>query len=382
MRTLRLIALIRLTRRGMAVLGGAVALFAVGVLAGYPVLLGLSGAALGAVGAASASTIRRPNVSVSRDVYPDRVQRGRPAFARLRVHNTSRRRQAAFTARDPVGVSMQAVVVRPLSPGADAVYHYDLPSMPRGRHPVGPLRLDRVDPLGLGRSRLTAGDTATLWVHPRCHPMRAISGGHPRHHHEGRTSTLTGSTDLREVREYAPGDEVRHLHWKATARTGRLMVRVYDDPNQPRFTTLLDTRRAGAVFEEAVDLAASLVVSATGAGHRCRLVTACGVDLAVTGGTASVRPMLDELSLLGPATGTGLPLVPGPLSRSGGGSIAVVLAGITDDDRTALSVLRRRFPTMVVILLGSPGIAVPGATVLHAADAADAARQWNAAIAA
>jgi uncharacterized protein (DUF58 family) len=374
----------RLTRRGVGVLAAAIVVFAVGQVANYPVLLGLAGAALGAVLAAVVITNRRPRVAVARDVYPDRVQRGRPAFAQLQVHNTGQRRQAGFTAGDRLGAGFTAVTVRPLPPGAEAVYRYDLPTERRGRHQVGPLTLDRVDPLGLGRSRLTTGDTATLWVHPRTYPMRAIAGGHPRHHHEGRTTdvSLNGSIDLRDVRAYVVGDEVRHLHWKATARTGQLMVRDYIDPNQPRFTTLLDTRRervADAVFEEAVDLAASLMVSAATAEHRCRLVTACGVDEAATGGAPAVRRMLDELCVLQRAAGTGLPLVPGALSRSGGGSLAVVLSGMSAADQEALAVLRQRFSNVVVIVLrGSSGTQVPGTKMLHAKDAADAARRWNA----
>jgi uncharacterized protein (DUF58 family) len=375
-----------LTPRGLAVLAAAIVVFAVGQLARYPVLLGLAGAALGAVLAAVVSTNRRPKVAVAREVYPDRVQRGRPAFAQLRVHNTGQRRQTGFTAGDRVGAGFKAVTVRPLPPRAEAVYHYELPTELRGRHQVGPLTLDRVDPLGLGRSRLTTGDTATLWVHPRTYPMRAIAGGHPRHHHDGRTTdaSLNGSLDLRDVREYVVGDEVRHLHWKATARTGRLMVRDYVDPNQPRFTTLLDTRREqvpAGVFEEAVDLAASLMVAAATAEHRCRLVTACGVDEASTGGTPAVRRMLDELCVLQRAAGAGLPLVPGALSRSRGGSLAVVLSGLAAADRVALVALRQRFSTMVVIVLGSSGTQVPGTRVLHAEDAAEAARRWNAVMA-
>jgi uncharacterized protein (DUF58 family) len=215
--------------------------------------------------------------------------------------------------------------------------------------------------------------------------MSAIAGGHPRHHHEGRTSetSLRGSLDVREVREYVVGDEVRHLHWKATARTGQLMVRDYADPNQPRFTTLLDNRRespAGAAFEEAVDLAASLVVAAATADHRCRLVTSCGVDVGTRGGAAAVRHLLDELCVLDRADGTGLPLLPGTLPRTGGGTLAVISAALSHADRAALAAVRPLYSEVVVLVLGANAQPpqVPGAQVLQAADAVDAARRWNA----
>jgi uncharacterized protein (DUF58 family) len=381
----------RLTPRGVATLVVAVAAFGVGVWTGYPLLRALAGAALGAVTAAFVITTRRPRVVVTREVYPDRVQRGRPTFARLRVHNAGTRRQSGFTAGDRAGYSFHAVTVRTLPPGADAVYHYELPTDRRGRHQVGPLTLERIDPLGLGRARLTTGATTTLWVHPRVHPVRTLAAGHPRHHHEGSTTdaSLHGSLDLLDVREYVVGDEVRHLHWKATAHTGRLMVRDYVDPDQPRFTVLLDTRlAAGPIFEHAVELAASLAVASAMAGHRCRLVTPCGVDLRTRGGPLAVRQLLDQLCELGPAGDRSGPLVPMTLSRPGdrGGCLVVIagtMGGATHADLAALAALRQHYSTTIVIVIGGGSfVRVPGARVLHASDAVDAAHRWNAMVAA
>ncbi|WP_424184564.1 DUF58 domain-containing protein [Actinokineospora sp. G85] len=380
----------RLTARGVAVLVAAVVVFALAEWLGYPLLRGLAGAALGAVAAALVVTGRGPRVAVSREVYPDRVRRGRAAFARLRVHNPGARRQAEFTAGDPVGAEFHAVTVRALAPGAQAVYHYELPTRRRGRFPVGPLALQRTDPLGLARSRLTTGDTTTLWVHPHTYPVRALASGHPRHHHEGRTTdkSLHGSFDLRDVREYVVGDEVRHLHWKASASAGRLMVRDYVDPDQPRFTTLLDTRAeltTDAGFEESVDLAGSLLTASATAGHRCRLVTPGDLDVGVPGGIPSVRRLLDELCLLSPVPGAGVPLVPAEFARAGGhgGALVVVMTGARHDDLAALATLRSRYSTTVVVALGGQGapVRVPGVRVLRAADAAEAVQRWNVVVA-
>jgi uncharacterized protein (DUF58 family) len=380
----------RLTRRGWAVLVAAVAAYVCGAWVGFPVLRALGGAGVGAVAAALVVTARRPRVVVTREVYPDRVQRDRPAFARLRVHNDSPRRHGGFTAGDRVDGGFHAVAVRPLAPGADAIYHYELPTSRRGRIQVGPLTLERVDPLGLGRSRLTTGDTTIMWVHPRTYPVHALVAGHPRHHHEGRTSddSPQGSLDLRDVREYVPGDEVRHLHWKATARTGRLMVRDYVDPNQPRFTALLDTRAdllPPPVFEEAVELTASLMNAAAAAGYWCRLVTA-GTDLKLRGGQTAVRQVLDELSELRLSAGAA-PLVPVPLTRTAdrGGSLVVVLASAYHEDLTTVAALRPHYASLVVITLAGGArtgveIGVPGVRVIRAPTARGGTRRWNVAV--
>ncbi|GAA3768391.1 hypothetical protein GCM10022225_63680 [Plantactinospora mayteni] len=392
----------RLTRRGIVVLAVAVPLLAFGFWGGYPMLRALGAVLLGAVLAAVLLTARRRPVEVRRSVYPERVERGRPALASLRVRNPGGGRRSGFVATDAAGGATRTVRVRALAAGAEAVHHYELPTAVRGRLTVGPLTLHGVDPFGLARGEPHVGESATLWVHPRQFPTRAPMAGYPRHHHEGPTDgALRGSAQLLDVREYVPGDEVRHLHWKATARTGRLMVRDLADPEQPRFTLLLDTRPApltAAEFEEAVDLAASLLGAAARAGHHTRLVTSAGLDLVVAGGAPAARRLLDELCELGRDDVRAAGLVPPSLATSGpaGGCLVAVTAGETP--LAVLTALRHRFPMIVVIVLGRTGDgsgrpsgespaepeparrrpdAATRCRVLHADSAEQAVRRWN-----
>lgn len=368
----------RPTARGWAVLLLSVLAFSAGEWFGLDLLRALGAAGLGTVLAAAALTARRVRVEVTRSVHPERVVRGEPALARLTA--TARGRQAGFFATDRAGRFTRTVRIPASPPGVSRTLRYELPTSVRGRHEVGPLRLHRSDPLGLARNGLPAGETATLWVHPRRYPARAPAAGYPRHHHEGVVSEhpLRGSTDLLEVRPYQPGDEVRHLHWKATARTGRLMVRDHADPEQPRFTLLLDTRRgafAPEVFEEAVDLTASLLVAAGPAG---RLVTTGGVDRTVAGGGDALRGLLDDLSELRQTTPDAGP-VPVSLLREAArsGCLAVVTPAV---DAGAMAGLRPRFGAVYVLELGPVAGAmrsVPGLSVVRAATAAAAVARWN-----
>ncbi len=45
--------------------------------------------------------------------------------------------------------------------------------------------------------------------------------------------------DVRGVREWRPGDAVRHVHWRSTARTGRLTVLEYGEPTVDMFGVLI-----------------------------------------------------------------------------------------------------------------------------------------------
>ena len=63
------------------------------------------------------------------------------------------------------------------------------------------------------------------------------------------------------LREYVPGDDLRHVHWRSSARAGQLLVRQYHDTRRTHATLLVDTRRdayAESDFELALSVAASL----------------------------------------------------------------------------------------------------------------------------
>jgi uncharacterized protein (DUF58 family) len=377
----------RLTGRGVAVLLASLAAYVLGEWAGYALFRALAGVGLGALIAAIALTVRQPQVSVRRDLSPDRVERGRPALATLRVRNTSRRWQPAFAAHDSAGEERQQVRIRRLGPDNEATYRYELPTSKRGRVEVGPLTLERRDPLGLARNRLATGETTTLWVHPKRHPTRTAVAGRPRHHHVGRTAddSLRGTADLRDVRPYVVGDEVRHLHWKATARTGQLMVRDFVDPDQPRLTVLLDTRTEPlpeAIFEEAVDVVASILFAGSMAGQRCRLLTSAGADVAAPGGALASRQFLDELCVA-EQTDDRTALLPRSLTTGASSGGAIVLVTGVRGTASDLAPLLVRYSSVTVLGIGPVhGVApILGARVILAGNASEALQQWSGVIA-
>jgi uncharacterized protein (DUF58 family) len=374
---------VRLTGRGKALLAGAVALLAVGMLLGMPLLRGLAGFALAAVAVAVVPTLGVVRPSVRREIHPDRVQRGTPAVAQLIVSNESARRQPAFVARDTVGDTNVEVTVRELPAGGSARYLYELPTEKRGRIAVGPLVLERTDLLGLAQTRIEVGDPVDLWVYPRRHPVRLPAAGRPRLHHEGDPPPfpVRGSMELRALREYVVGDEPRHLHWKATARTGQLMVREYVDPAQPWGMMLLDDRASALTperFEEAVEVVASLLWEACERDQPTRLCTTSGVRIDSVGGADAARALLDRLSSLSQAdrSDLGLDLATATGQRHAGW--CAVVGGAASRD---VAVAVRRFARAVVIDLSATGGDEAGVPTIRVANAADAVRGWNAVIA-
>lgn len=127
------------------------------------------------------------------------------------------------------------------------------------------LHIIRSDPLGIFNAIRRAGVSQSILALPRCYPL-AWSGfpGASRGHQSG--SPLTASTgssnEFMAVRDYRPGDPLRHIHWKGWARFGQPCVKEFLGEVDRREAVLLDTLaspQAQARFEEAVSVAASFV---------------------------------------------------------------------------------------------------------------------------
>jgi uncharacterized protein (DUF58 family) len=373
---------VRPTRRGTAVLVSAVALLVLGVVLNLPLLRALAGMTLGAVALAFVPTAGRLRLGVTRAVHPDRVDTGAPAFAELVVRNRTHSRRPGFTAVDAVGSQVTPVRVRSLPPGGSARYRYELPTTRRGRIPVGPLSVERTDLLGLACSRQAVGGETHVWVHPRRHAVRLAEAGRARHHHEGAPPPhpMAGAMDLRALRPYVPGDELRHLHWKATARTGQLIVREYVDPAQPWCVVVLDTRHDvldADAFEAAVEIVASVLWAAAEQDRPVRLATTGGLVVDVRAGTSGLRAAADQLCLLEQDTATELDLATVG-SRSGDGWFVHV--GGAPGEAVAVQAARHA-EAIAFDLSDAPGEPTGGLLTIRERDAARALRQWNATVA-
>ncbi len=362
----------------------AVVLLGAGLVLGIPVVRGLGGFALGALVVALVPSGVRLRPVATRTLHPVRLERGERATAQLVLTNDRNQRQPAFTALDRAGEAVIAVAVPALAPGATSEHVYDVPTARRGLMQVGPLTLERADPLGLARFRTDLGEPAALWVYPHRIPVRVAGSGRLRHHHEGTVTDrpVRGSSDLRSLRTYVPGDELRHVHARASARTGTLIMRELVDPVQPHCTVVLDNRPTALgveAFEEAVDIAASIVWSAVVAGHRVVLRTAEGDAWRAAERPETMQPMLDRLAAVVQVAGADLVRTLELARRAGGGGWLVVVTGAADRTVLASMAGMRGFsPVTVFDVSGWPeAAAAPGVVTVRGRTAVEAVDQWN-----
>lgn len=108
-------------------------------------------------------------------------------------------------------------------------------------------------------------------------PPRARNLGEAAVNQAGRYGDFFG------LREYREGDDRRDVHWRSTARTGRTMVREYEQEAQRRATIVVDNALpmgAGPALvdalEEAVSLAASLANTYISRGYTVSVVARGG----------------------------------------------------------------------------------------------------------
>ncbi|MGI5421425.1 DUF58 domain-containing protein [Actinomadura luteofluorescens] len=369
-----------LTPLGWGTAAGSVLLYAAGWWLGYPEPAVLAVAGLAAVGAAALWTLPRPKLEVGREIAPARVERGEPAVGVLHVTNRGRGVRG-LSAEDAAGSTPVAVDIPRLRPGGGRTVTYRLPTSRRGEIPVGPLRLVRADPLRLARRVREYGAPRVLLVRPRTVRLALLPSGRA-HHLEGPTSDRSpaGTATFHALREYVIGDELRHIHWKSSARTGTLMVRQLVDASLPTTTVVLEARPGSWPepddFELAVDAAASVAAGAASASFPVRILTGDGQVADTRGGPDDVEVLLDRL--------TSVQTREGPRSAVDavrrvrpGGSLVVITPDAAELGRIAA--VRSRFDRIVVLRVRprEPAAAPPGVQIVDFTDLEGLAEAWR-----
>lgn len=224
------------------------------------IVLGAVGATLGVV--AAVYLLGRTRLSVSLAPPPQRVAVGDEAIAHVRVSNPTARRSFGQVVDVPVGIEIVPVSVPGLAPAGEADRPLVIPTGRRGRIALGPVRTVRADPIGLVRRELVWTEALELIVHPRTIDIPSTSSGLVRDLEGQPTRDLTPS-DLafHALREYVPGDDRRHIHWKSTAKTGSFMVRQFEETRRSHLAVALSIASIDFGSDEEFELAVSVTGS-------------------------------------------------------------------------------------------------------------------------
>jgi hypothetical protein len=256
---------------GWLVLAAAVVATGVGIVVGWLELVYLGLTLAAALAIATVFLVGRASYRVGVELDRPRVVAGERAFGRLLVANAGARPAAASRMELPVGTGVAEFVVPSLAAGAEHDELFAVPTQRRAVIVAGPPESVRGDHLGLLRRTVRWADPVELFVHPRTARLDPTTSGLVRDL-EGEVTTKVTDNDMsfHALRAYEPGDDRRNVHWRTSARTGRLMVRQFEESRRSHVTILqsVDPRRwAGEdEFELGVSIAASLGVQVIRSG--------------------------------------------------------------------------------------------------------------------
>ncbi|GAB2536624.1 DUF58 domain-containing protein [Brachybacterium huguangmaarense] len=288
---------LRPTLRGAVVLGAAVLLVLLGDLSGIRAARGLAGFLLVAI---AVSLVCAPAAAIGlglrRRVLDDAVTAPGTARVDLDLAPGALARVLPL-ALGTVRLSLPAdlggpgeLELRPAMPHRVTVGR-------RGIHALGPCEIRARDVLGLVELRRRQALPGTITGLPRLEdvdPAVLRRAGLAEEDPDG--SAARGGAEVGALaRPYVAGDDMRRIHWRASARTGSLMTREEEPPDDRAAVVVIDTRRGpGAdvrAEDRAVSVAASLWAVLRREGWAVRVVDATGVEVvrasAEAGGPAS-----------------------------------------------------------------------------------------------
>jgi uncharacterized protein (DUF58 family) len=223
---------------------------------------------------------RRPleGVTVRRRLYPSAFEGDEvPVEIALRGERPARMIEVADAFGPAIAVEQRMLEPGPLAPGMEHRLKYtSYCSRHWGIHPVGPVQITSSDPAGLFRAWTSLPVVEEFAVFPQVYDVAGLAELGARSTlvpHESSAGRPGQSLVPMGVREYRAGDDLRRVHWPATARRGALMVKEVEIDLAPYFTVMIDLdrrHRAGmgrkSTLEYVLRTSASLIWTATRAG--------------------------------------------------------------------------------------------------------------------
>jgi uncharacterized protein (DUF58 family) len=160
-------------------------------------------------------------------------------------------------------VSLKESEVPPLLSGGETEVRVELTPLRRGILRFKGVTLARPDPLGLFRSFVRTPVAQTILILPKRHLLPPIALPGTMKYQEGGVALAANvgrSEEFVALRDYRHGDPMRHIHWRSWAKTGKPIVKEFEDEFFVRHALVLDTftdEPHSEMLEEAVSVAAS-----------------------------------------------------------------------------------------------------------------------------
>lgn len=224
----------------------------------------------------------------------------------------------------------------------------------RGYHQIGPAHVKSADLLGIFPTRHEFDEPQHVTVFPRVFKMEDLGfpADRPFGERKGRNPIYEDPLRVAGIREYRPGDPLKRIDWKATARAGELQARVYEASATQQLYLMVNIDTLEHAWEgylrddleRTVSTSASVAVWASGARFAVGLLANGSfpaadrpIRIAPSRSPSQLTHLLEALAVIQPLTMGDLSLA---IRRESGkmplGSTIVVIASLIPDSLAAV----------------------------------------------
>lgn len=256
----------RPTRRGYALAGIVIGAEVLALTYGGRALNAIVAPAVVALAAGAIAVARADTPTVDRASVPP----GFPGDSREVTVEVTGSGAATVVETVPDGLAVDASTHERALP---TTFTYEVTLEERGRHTLGPLVVRVTDLLGLVSTTVETEATTDVLVYPPVSPL----SGHGAVLGDVVDPDAVERQEFESVREYVPGDPLRAVHWKSTAKDpdGMYVTEFVDSSVED--SIVLAAGSAPGYADEMAAAAASVAVTAVDAGVGVELRTPSGV---------------------------------------------------------------------------------------------------------
>ena len=279
-----------------------------GWFTGWPELTALGAAGVALVVLVVLVAGPAPRVQVAMDQVGLRVVRGQEATVRMKLHLPRRRRWLRIVEGSPSAPAATSPLTGSGAHG-DLTLRLPVDTSVRGERPIGPYAVVHGDPWSIVRRVTARADGGVLTVHPRTVQVRRSALPALQQEESEFASRRSGDQHFFALRDYVLGDEPRTVHWRSSAKAGKLVVKqqVSGAPNHTMI--VLDTDGSAYTsddqfgsswvnerFEASVEVAASFAVAQANRAEQLYVVTTSRGGSVTTAAAGATDVFLDAFA--------------------------------------------------------------------------------------
>ena len=235
----------------------------------------------------SFSPSTKTDVKAAREVTPARIAIGETSRVTLVITNAGKEKIGFLEIYDELPTEVNVIkntnhLILCMGPGEKVPISYEIRCPRRGKYDIGPLHVRSRSPLSFHFAEKTLAPSLPLYVLPDIERLKPTdlgvrqTGPWPGIFHSRRSGI---GTEFYGLRHYVPGDELKRIHWKASARMARLITIENESERSTDVVIILDTGKGSTLgrsprttLECGVSAAGSLASLLLTLGNRVGLI--------------------------------------------------------------------------------------------------------------